>query len=79
MKKYGDDCEKVGLVYYPLICETYGGWTEESQNLFQKVISKAAKREETEPRSYKQQFYQPLSIILQRQNAKMVLARDNSL
>jgi hypothetical protein len=75
MKKYGEICSKHNLDFIPVIFETYGGWSEDSLEVFSRISKAAAPRMGISPSQCNHYILQNLSVTLQRHNAIGMLSR----
>jgi len=71
--RYEAECAAAKVVYVPMVCETYGGWTQDAVELLETISDRATRREEAKQSTYRREFFQHLSVSLQRNNA---LKRD---
>ena len=66
--------------FVPLVVETFGGWDPGAVRLLKNIATQCAPRKGIAPDLEIKQFFQRLSISLQRGNSTLLLCRDaNSL
>ena len=71
-----NDCRAQGISFQPLIVETFGGWDKDAVK-FLKDIARLDGRRWGKPDAIEiKQFFQRLSIALQRGNAALLINRD---
>ena len=73
--KNADKCRQAGLGFTPLLAETFGGWGQQAMSTFSQLSSLIAARSGTKASDELRWMYQRHSVALQRDNARMILAR----
>ena len=76
-RKLADNCRASGIRFQPVVVETFGGWDPEAVKLLKAMATHCAPRKSLPPALEIKQFFQRLSIVLQRGNATLLLCRDN--
>ena len=77
IRKHADNCRASGIFFQPLVVETFGGWDPEAAKLLKAMATHCAPRKSLPPALEIRQFFQRLSVTLQRGNATLLLCRDN--
>ena len=77
MTKNGPKCAKLGWECIPLAVETYGGWGEKAQEMFNRISRRLAVGSASSEAGVRQDMYGRLSLTLVRENAKAILARSS--
>ena len=78
MRKHVDNCRAVGLFFEPLVVETFGGWDPGAVKVLKQFAVLSAPRKNISPALEIKQFFQRLSVTLQRGNATLLLCRDSN-
>ena len=78
IRKHSDNCRAAGLHFEPLVVETFGGWDPGAVKKLKAFATQCAPRKGIAPALEIKQFFQRLSIALQRGNATLLLCRDDS-
>ena len=76
MRKHATNCRDAGLFFEPLVVETFGGWDAAAVKTLKTFATHCAPRKNIAPDLEIKQFFQRLSIALQRGNATLLLCRD---
>ena len=71
-----DSCQAEGIFFQPLVVETFGGWDKEAIDFLKKIATKGSRRWGLTNAVAIKQFFQRLSIELQRGNAALLIERD---
>ena len=79
MRKHAINCRDAGLFFEPLVVETFGGWDATAVKTLKTIATHCAPRKSIAPDLETKQFFQRLSIALQRGNASLLLCRDRDL
>ena len=75
-RKHADNCRASGLFFEPLVVETFGGWDPGAVKKLKVIATQCAPRKGISPALEIKQFFQRLSIALQRGNSTLLLCRD---
>ena len=75
-RKDADNCRASGLFFEPLAVETFGGWDPGAVKKLKVIATQCAPRKGISPALEIKQFFQRLSIALQRGNSTLLLCRD---
>ena len=75
--KNGPKCAELGWECIPLAVETYGGWGEKAQEMFNRISRRLAVGSASSEARVRQDMYGRLSLTLVRENAKTILARSS--
>ena len=75
MTKNGPKCAELGCECIPLAAETYCGWGEKAQEMFNCISMSLAVGSASCEAGVRQDMYGRLSLTLVRENAKAILAR----
>ena len=76
IRAHYNDCRAQGISFQPLVVETFGGWDKDAVK-FLKDIARLDARRWGKPDAIEiKQFFQRLSISLQRGNAALLINRD---
>ena len=76
LRKHVDNCRAAGLYFEPLVVETFGGWDPGAVKTLKQFAIQSAPRKGIPPSLEIKQFFQRLSVTLQRGNATLLLCRD---
>ena len=71
-----EHCRAEGIVFVPLVVETFGGWDGDAVKHLKDIARQCARRWGKDGAEEIKQFFQRLSISLQRGNASLILERD---
>ena len=71
-----DNCRAEGIVFMPLVVETFGSWDGDAVKCLKDMARQCARRWGKNNAEEIKQFFQRLSIALQRGNASLLLERD---
>ena len=71
-----DACHAQGIFFQPLVVETFGGWDRQAVNFLKKMATQCAHRWGKTSSIEIKQFFQRLSVALQRGNASLLIDRD---
>ena len=75
-RKHAANCRASGIFFEPLVVETFGGWDATAVKTLKALATHCAPRKSLPPALEIKQFFQRLSIALQRGNATLLLCRD---
>ena len=78
MGKYIDRCEEEGIVFFPLVVDTSGGWHKDSLEVITKLgrqVSRQTGKEEEEIVRQLRQLRQRVAVLLVRYNVNMFDSR----
>ena len=73
--KHHRPCQANGVVFIPLVVETLGGWDSDAVFHLRAIAKQATSRSPSSPETAINQLFQRLSVLLQRANAGLILAR----
>jgi len=73
IRKHADNCLASGIHFQPLVVETFGEWDPEAIKLLKAIATQCVPRKSLAPAIEIKQFFQRLSIALQRGNATLLL------
>ena len=76
IRKHADNCRVSGLHFEPLVVESFGGWDPGAVKKLKVFATQCAPRKGISPALEIKQFFQRLSIALQRGNSSLLLCRD---
>ena len=71
-----DNCRSQGIHFQPLVVETFGGWDKDALSFLKTIAHQAARRWGRNNALEIKQFFQRLSVALQRGNASLLINRD---
>ena len=71
-----DHCRAQGIAFAPLVVETFGGWDGDAVKSLKDIARQCAQRWGRNDAEEIKQFFQRLSVALQRGNASMIVERD---
>ena len=71
-----DNCRAQGIVFEPLVVETFGGWDSRATKLLKDMARQSARRWGKNNSEEIKFFFQRLSVALQRGNAALLIERD---
>ena len=74
-----DNCHSQGIFFQPLVVETFGGWDKDAVQFLKDIARLDARRWGKNDAIEIKQFFQRLSIVLQRGNAALLINRDADL
>ena len=77
IRAHFDNCRAEGIFFQPLVVETFGGWDKDAINYLKKIATKGSRRWGLTNAIAIKQFFQRLSIELQRGNAALLFERDS--
>ena len=77
IRAHFDNCRGQGILFKPLVVETFGGWDEEAVTYLKQLGRHSARRWGKKDSLEIKFFFQRLSVALQRGNAALILDRDN--
>ena len=77
IRTHFDNCRAEGIFFQPLVVETFGGWDKDAINFLKKIATKGSRRWGLTNAIAIKQFFQRLSIELQRDNAALLFERDS--
>ena len=72
-----DNCRAQGIHFQPLIVETFGGWDKDALVFLKAMAHQDARRWGKNNAMECKQFFQRLSVALQRGNAALLVNRDD--
>ena len=75
MSKHFRSCQASGVAFVPLVVETLGGWDSDAVFHLRLIAKHATSRSPSSPETAINHFFQRLSVLLQRANAGLILAR----
>ena len=75
-RKHFDNCRARGIHFQPLVVETFGGWDKDALSFLKKLGGQGARRWGKSHSLEIKQFFQRMSIALQRGNANLLISRD---
>jgi hypothetical protein len=75
MTKHGEGCRLAGMVFLPMVVETFGGWEESAVAQLKKLGSALARHTGEEESQKISHLYQRLAILLVKGNAALFLNR----
>ena len=78
LRKYAEKCISEGIKFIPIICETTGGWHEEAVAVLKGLAVALARATGGDEREVVQHMFGRLSVLLQRDNATLLLNRQPS-
>ena len=74
-RKYeGKLSSEVALI--PLVVSTFGAWEDDARSNLTEIVSHQGRNSSVNPISLKKQFFQRLSVCLQRENGSLLYARS---
>ena len=71
-----DHCRAQGIAFAPLVVETFGGWDGDAVKSLKDIARQCARRWGRNNADEIKQFFQRLSVALQRGNASLIVERD---
>ena len=71
-----NNCRAQGIVFQPLVVETFGGWDREATKFLKEMSRQGARRWGKIDSIEIKHFFQRLSVALQRGNAALLINRD---
>ena len=75
MRQAGDACEREGIVFVPLVAETFGGWGPGAITHIRRLGRALAARGGRDEGEVISHLFQKLSVLLQRDNAALLCNR----
>ena len=75
MTKHGEGCRVAGMVFIPMVVETFGGWEESAADQITKLGAALARHTGEEESEKTRHLYQRLAVLLVRGNAALFLNR----
>ena len=78
MGKYSNRCEAEGIVFIPLIVDTFGGWHKDSLEMVSKLGRQVSRQTGKEEEEIVRQLRQRVAILLVRDNVNMFDSRTPS-
>lgn len=75
INKHARPCQANGIAFIPLVVETLGGWDSDALFHLRAIAKQTAARSATQAPVVIRQFFQRLSVLLQRSNAALIAAR----
>ena len=73
--KHSRACQANGIAFVPLVVETLGGWETDALFHLRTIAKQTAARSASQAPVAIRQFFQRLSVLLQRANAALIAAR----
>ena len=74
--RINDNCRAQGIVFQPLVVETFGGWDRDAVKYLKDIARLDARRWGKNDALEIKHFFQRLSIALQKGNAALLINRD---
>jgi hypothetical protein len=74
--KFAPECAKYGCLFEPLVVETYGAWDPDALPVLHEIADKYATHQSCDAAYAFRLLMSSLSVTLQRQNVRMLLARS---
>ena len=71
-----DNCRSQGIVFIPLVVETFGGWDTDAVKCLKDMAKQCSRRWGKSYADETKHFFQRLSVALQRGNASLIVERD---
>ena len=71
-----ENCRAQGISFKPLVVETFGGWDADAVKTLKKLGRHSARRRGKNDAIEIKQFFQRISVALQRGNASLLIDRD---
>ena len=75
INKHSRACQANGIAFVPLVAETLGGWETDALFHLRAIAKQTAARSASQAPIAIRQFFQRLSVLLQRANAALIAAR----
>ena len=75
-RQHLDNCRAQGIFFQPLVVETFGGWDADAVKFLKDIARLDARRWAKNDAIEINQFFQRLSVVLQRGNASLLINRD---
>ena len=75
MGKYIDRCEAEGIVFFPLVVDTFGGWHKDSLEVITKLGRQFSRQTGKEEEEIVRQLRQRVAVLLVRDNVNMLDSR----
>ena len=75
MTKHGEPCRLAGIVFFPLVVETLGGWEEQGEKQIRRMGAALARQTGQDEAVKTRHLFQRLSILLTKGNAALFLNR----
>ena len=75
-RSHFEDCRAQGISFQPLVVETFGGWDKDATKYLKEISRLGARRWGKNDSIEIKQFFQRLSITLQRGNAALLVNHD---
>ena len=75
MTKHGEGCRLAGMVFIPMVVETFGGWEESAVAQLKKLGAALARHTGEEESEKIRHLYERLAILLVKGNAALFLNR----
>ena len=75
INKHSRPCQANGIAFVPLVVETLGGWEADALFHLRSIAKQTAARSASHAPVAIRQFFQRLSVLLQRANAALIAAR----
>ena len=76
IRTHFDNCRAQGIVFQPLVVETFGGWDRDAVKYLKDIARLDARRWGKNDALEIKHFFQRLSIALQKGNAALLINRD---
>ena len=76
MQSHHENFQAQGIFFQPLVVETFGGWDSDALGFLKELARQDARRWGKDSAMEIKNFFQRLSITLQRGNAALLLERD---
>ena len=75
-RQHFDHCRSQGIVFMPLVVETFGGWDSDAVKCLKDMARQCARRWGKNSADEIKHFFQRMSVALQRGNASLLVERD---
>ena len=75
MGKYSERCEAEGIVFFPLVVDTFGGWHKDSLEVITKLGRQVNRQTGKEEEEIVRQLRQRVAVLLVRDNVNMFNSR----
>lgn len=76
IRRHAAGCRATGIYFRPIVVETFGGWDPDAAKDLKAIATQAAPRKGLSNSIEIKQFFQRLSVALQRGNSTLLLCRD---
>ena len=72
---YSDRCEAEGIVFFPVVVDTFGGWHKDSLEVITKLGRQVSRQTGKEEEEIVRQLQQRVAVLLVRDNVNMFDSR----